>query len=84
MLETYKTFCDIGERLLSLGKFSGYILLALFVYWDFILKGAAEVSMADESLKSLAFNLFSARIIYTTIVLACLEAAGNLLAVLKP
>ena len=84
MFEAIKIYFDLGERLVSLAKSAGYILLACFIYLDFVLKGVAEVSLADENIKNLAFNLFSARIIYTSIVVAILEALGNLLVTFKP
>lgn len=83
MFERINNFLDLSEKFISLLKFAGYIILAIFIYSDFVLNGMAKVSTADESIKSVAISLFTDRIIYTSISLAILEAIGNLIVVLK-
>ncbi|ANC77167.1 hypothetical protein ABE65_010285 [Fictibacillus phosphorivorans] len=76
---------------LNLLKFGGYLLLALFVYAEFNYYGA--VTLKSEHLgitNDLLFEkneevkvgalMLSSNLIYTSIVLALLEALGNLLA----
>jgi hypothetical protein len=67
-------------RLLNVLKFMGYGLLAVFIYMDFILSGVFSNS---ESI-SVEAVLLNEKLIYTSIIVAVLEAIGNIIDAVKP